>query len=1334
MAEQNNVFDVFISYRRSDGKEIAGALYDYLTEAGLEVFFDKDAIRTGDYFDTQIESAIRKAPNYILIGSGDVFRFRDADEANGQRDWVREEIRLALEAYDADRDGRTISVLVPPGTEVPEINMLPEDVRAIANVQRIETPAGAPAESLFPDVLKCVTKVTRLNMLHAAYRWYRNSVGEGGRFAKLDIRRTIFPNAEKRTADAGFPVEAFPGEHRSGDGPPRPLFELLEDTQQSACRGFCLIGEGGIGKTTALMRIMETAYKSAGEGRLPPIFEEGGQKRQIPVFVELSGAPDTYGRLYENGFSSFIRRSIYRQIRADRTVKQISGAQVRDIDETFRLSPDVAVDPVTDLLSQETPAPEYLLLLDGLNEVSNTVLEETDRSVYAMIVREIGLLLEKCPNVRVVLTSRSDAEALQNDGLTRLYLSGVDEKSIRRYLTDAWIPPEETERVLMDPELTGTLRNPLFLTLYASLREREGVSARGDVLRLFFNEQSDLLTDYTSHARALQVERDVERASGTKQEKRITAKMQNFILDFILPEAAWRMERENRHHIGADAFAGCVRRVLDDFVSDGSPWGAEGRSVFLRYRGGSARDNVRETAKRFRLLGDADEQTYALLDACVLSLGVLQEGRDGYGFLHQHFRDYFAAVRNANVLRLAVALYGHGTPDDAYALLAQAFGDAPPGPDVRRFTGELLGEHRNRPVFAEGCWRYGVPQDGPCDRNLTDRALAICRGRFDVQREGGHILYSLLQILKETRGDLSGLDLSGLDLTQQPLNGTVLSRPGLYARFEGALAAPETLLPQAHMDFITSVCFHPQDGNTVMTASQDGTVLVWDAVSCRVRYALPGRYGFVYSCRYTPDGRNVVIVSDRNITVADALTGALSGPQPVLPDGTSILAHGPDGRAVITGTADHRKTELRDAVSGRVFDITPEGAGPAESAFFSPDGKKAAVTYETNEHVFLWDVSGLSGGGPRLLGTIPRESLFHPGGFSPDGRILLIETFDGVLLYNVENKSPVCTLEGSKGAHKSFRFSPDGRRIAALSYSTMEIPVWDARTGRRCVTIKINDNAPEDACFSPDGSRIAVTDGSYYGCCADLWDTETGRRAGVLAGSSRGVRCACFSPDGGRFLTGMNNGEVYVWDAEKRSVTGTLAGLTELVSACFSPDGTRIVTRQENGPVRVWDARTLGPCGGPAPAALPQTDGGGSLSPDGGTKLEIYSDLGWQDQVFFLKALFGENVRSFSVDDTFMVLAYDASDRSRVRALKGHTDKVYTAVFDPACPDRVLTASFDGAVRFWSAKTGECTEVIRVLPGVLAAGCDLRGVRPGPPMSEEDRRMLRRYGVMTGDD
>ena len=80
----------FISYRRESGGILAMALYQHLTEHGVDAFYDIESIRAGQ-FDTIILNQIASRPYFLLVLTpGTLERCTDAS------DWLRREIEQAL--------------------------------------------------------------------------------------------------------------------------------------------------------------------------------------------------------------------------------------------------------------------------------------------------------------------------------------------------------------------------------------------------------------------------------------------------------------------------------------------------------------------------------------------------------------------------------------------------------------------------------------------------------------------------------------------------------------------------------------------------------------------------------------------------------------------------------------------------------------------------------------------------------------------------------------------------------------------------------------------------------------------------------------------------------------------------------------------------------------------------------------------------------------------------------------------------------------------------------------------------------------------------------------
>ena len=81
---------IFISYRRCDGKTVAKFLYDYLTHMKYSVFWDEESIHNGR-FDEAIYKAIDECKDFILIVSPKVAEFDNKDN-----EWVYKELLYAL--------------------------------------------------------------------------------------------------------------------------------------------------------------------------------------------------------------------------------------------------------------------------------------------------------------------------------------------------------------------------------------------------------------------------------------------------------------------------------------------------------------------------------------------------------------------------------------------------------------------------------------------------------------------------------------------------------------------------------------------------------------------------------------------------------------------------------------------------------------------------------------------------------------------------------------------------------------------------------------------------------------------------------------------------------------------------------------------------------------------------------------------------------------------------------------------------------------------------------------------------------------------------------------
>ena len=102
--ERGTNFDVFVSYRRSDGKSFARTLNLAFKNEGFRCFLDYDKLEGGD-FSRQLQDAVVDAPIFVMVMTPDYFArcVKKVETADGKTvfepdedDWVRREIELAL--------------------------------------------------------------------------------------------------------------------------------------------------------------------------------------------------------------------------------------------------------------------------------------------------------------------------------------------------------------------------------------------------------------------------------------------------------------------------------------------------------------------------------------------------------------------------------------------------------------------------------------------------------------------------------------------------------------------------------------------------------------------------------------------------------------------------------------------------------------------------------------------------------------------------------------------------------------------------------------------------------------------------------------------------------------------------------------------------------------------------------------------------------------------------------------------------------------------------------------------------------------------------------------
>lgn len=474
-----------------------------------------------------------------------------------------------------------------------------------------------------------------------------------------------------------------------------------------------------------------------------------------------------------------------------------------------------------------------------------------------------------------------------------------------------------------------------------------------------------------------------------------------------------------------------------------------------------------------------------------------------------------------------------------------------------------------------------------------------------------------------------------------------------------AVTLRERVRLRGHDQTVTGVDFAP-DGRELVTGARDGTVRLWELATGLQRHALEGHGADVTAVAYDRSGGTVASAgADRTIRLWDAKTGAPKG--------------------VLEGHA-----------------------GVVTSLAFSTTGNTLASASD-DKSVVVWDLGTKTPktkleGHAAALRAVDLASAVATGGD------------DGVVkLWNPATGAALRTLEGHSGKISAIGFAPGGKRVASASLDT-SVKIWDAASGELLRSLEGHPVMAVSLAWTGDGKQLAT--GAFN--TVHVWDGTTYAERARLEGHAEPVTSMSFAPDGNAIVIGSRDRTVRLFGPGGVRTLDTHAG--PVTAVAFAPDGATIASAGFDGSIRRQRIT-----GGSSPAII---HGAGSVqsmawSPDGGT-LAVAST---NHSVRFFR--FGEAAEggagpgaygvTFSPDGRRVIFAAagkvaivrDVKTGGDLARLTGHTGSV-NAVAWSADGATLATASSDGTVRLWDAKTYEQKMVFQTAEPALSVA-----FRPG---------------------
>jgi WD40 repeat protein/DNA-binding SARP family transcriptional activator/class 3 adenylate cyclase len=239
-----------------------------------------------------------------------------------------------------------------------------------------------------------------------------------------------------------------------------------------------------------------------------------------------------------------------------------------------------------------------------------------------------------------------------------------------------------------------------------------------------------------------------------------------------------------------------------------------------------------------------------------------------------------------------------------------------------------------------------------------------------------------------------------------------------------------------------------EDGNSIATASADGSASVWDTASSERRFTIGPEAGIsdvawspngdLLATAGTDGGTGLVRIIDRSgedVAVLREESGVRFGSVQFSPDGRLLLTS-----RVTTGRADPTIPEVR-LWDWAHREIARTINAPAERAVFDATGARVATTTNLPAGdagiVQIWD----STTGQELMSLEGHTGAVDVA-FSPDGSSVATAGADGtVRLWDPESGAQVLLLRGHEGVVTTVTFSPDGSKLASVSADGI-VRVW----------------------------------------------------------------------------------------------------------------------------------------------------------------------------------------------------------------------------------------------------------------------------------------------------
>lgn len=291
-----------------------------------------------------------------------------------------------------------------------------------------------------------------------------------------------------------------------------------------------------------------------------------------------------------------------------------------------------------------------------------------------------------------------------------------------------------------------------------------------------------------------------------------------------------------------------------------------------------------------------------------------------------------------------------------------------------------------------------------------------------------------------------------------------------------------TKILNKHSGGVTALAFSP-DGKTLVTGSEDKTMLMWNTSSWECSKPLTGHSNAVNSIAFLRSGSRFYSGGDYFVR---------------------------------SWNMEGKELDSNRGPTTYIWSV----AVKADSSQW------IAGSFEKNIRLFDYNTGKLS-----LLQGHNKSALAVA--YSPDGKLMASGSLDEtILIWNTTTCKPVDTLKGHGGNIFCVTFSPDGKYLASASNDNT-VRLWEVTTGNLKRTFRGHTAGVFSVAFSNDGNYLAS---GSVDTRVMLWEICNGELLATLEFHSQAINEVAFHPTGNYFVSGSLDKTVAVWDFSKELI------------------------------------------------------------------------------------------------------------------------------------------------------------------------------------------------------